>query len=60
MSDAESEAWEDAVKDLLEQEDEATNTRLQDLVKPPDRDEMPRSASMHAKSPHELLPKPML
>ena len=60
MSDIEQEVWAEELKRLVAEEETNSNDKLQTLMKPPDRDEMPRSAGMHMRSPQELLPRPQL
>jgi hypothetical protein len=59
MSNAESEAWLDAVSDLVGEEAVEADLKLQDMIKPQSGG-MPRSAGMHVKTPQDLLPRPSM
>lgn len=60
MSDTEADVWVEALQELVTEEESNGDSKLQELLKPPEQDAMPRTAGMHMRSPQELLPRPTL
>jgi hypothetical protein len=60
MSDVELEVWIEEVQQMIADEETEGDMKLQELLKPPEQDAMPRTAGMHTRTPSELLPRPSL